>query len=173
MTDLWLGISPHPHPECPALCFRPPALSLWRVLTQTLGPSLSCLLGSDPCRFLLLHPCVSSLPPPDHLSLLQGHPGLIGLIGPPGEQGEKGDRGLPGPQGSAGQKGETVRTWSWKVWEDECGDSCWGWVGWQWRLSVGERRVWRKTPLNHASLLPRVSQEHLALSVLEGLLASL
>uniref|UniRef100_A0A3B4BR04 Fibrillar collagen NC1 domain-containing protein n=1 Tax=Pygocentrus nattereri TaxID=42514 RepID=A0A3B4BR04_PYGNA len=41
-----------------------------------------------------------------HVSVSQGHPGLIGLIGPPGEQGEKGDRGLPGPQGTPGPKGD-------------------------------------------------------------------
>lgn len=152
-ADLRLGISPYPQPgglwgprgsitvfqgsdteslgsllsegcSQALLCPRPPA----RV-----SPVIWALtpVGSSFC----MHVSPFCLPLTDHLSFLQGHPGLIGLIGPPGEQGEKGDRGLPGPQGSAGQKGETVRTWSWKVWEDERGDSWWGWGGWRWRLS--------------------------------------
>lgn len=99
MTDRHVTrcLSSHPHPlklmgtlnvYCSASglqhCLRRSLLSEGRsqslLFPLTLCLSLSLVLWALTPVVLLLHPCVSSLPPPDTCLLLQGHPGLIGLI---------------------------------------------------------------------------------------------
>lgn len=156
MTEKCGQWSPSPSP------LKPTGVQSARRSASGPGPESSEVLTwggcSQPCS--VLRPCAQvplvfwaltplhlsvHLRPPDHLSLLQGHPGLIGLIGPPGEQGEKGDRGLPGPQGSTGQKGETVSR--------ECSPRRPGIGGWVHVGSGGgQEGVGRRTQLTGRSL---------------------